>query len=1665
MPRPPSFPAIQALRAERQAIDVQLAAATYDAEAARRERDSYRAAGAAAEAVRVAEQRLADALDRYHGLRGRRRELLASLAAQSAAAAADQAQARALFEGLEGDLPIGLFPVRLETRYGANGGPLQIRIFPDACNVQRHAAGLTDSETAAGRAYWQAAWDARRPRVEDPADAACETDEQFRMRLQRPEALWGEMVRALRAPRAAYVVRLLRPDNAALLDQPGVPAEAPAFPDVTVASRLSAQPVAVMLPDRFCAVGYARGGQVVFSKFGKVVPDVLPMSPVIAPGDPPLPADAEPPFAGEAAWLSDYGEAEKLGMAITIGPGDVLVNGYALGEGLERLIVVGIDWTLGPEAAAAGIGGLFDAQAAAGGIAFLPLGTATNNMAAESAGHSPTFDRDGRRSTAPTPVPAPGTRAIEALRTAFGITPADFSGETVAQADLDEPSLSGHMINALYRGLAGDYLEKYWKSPTGKPADDHALDALRDHAVRFLRPAGPLQPLRIDRQPYGILPVVAAGSYQPASPFEQGLVGILRLLRPAWTAALGGVRRFDGSTATTNLLLRQGPWAQTASYREVSPEQTSSVQQALGKFQAALRSTPGSFFLKALETLHGPQAGTPAMLSTLYIHKLAVKPEPTGLPRSMPWVQADAEVKTREAAPETMLPADANYIGKLLEALRRRQDIKDEAARLRSAPSLLAGLLAYSVDLEADRAGEGLFSLALKGLDPKQPARSFHPPLSIGVEDAIEDEQSFTLSHAGELAQVRLPAVTGNDSVTAFAVSQAARAAPGNGAAVIEWHEIDKRAVYDDWRQRVARHARDLAGVIGSLEALEKRSVGQLNWSFRTTLDVFDWRLDAWYTSLATRRLAELRATVDGEGRPAVKGGLHVGAYGYVENLKPDPAGHSESAGHLLMPSLRHAAAAAILRSAYQSNDAAAKAAFDLDLSSQRVRAGKAVFEGLAQGQTLAALLGYRFERGLRDRLLGQYILDFRLVFPLRPVSVDAQGKASGQPAEAIAARDVVDGVRLLDLLPAQILQQVPALADLGPAHEHWKGIAALLIDLDNLWDAVADLSVAEAVYQIAQGNVDRAAAALAILDKQTTPVAPQMPDSPRDGLTYTQRLVLMLNDAEPPAGWPEDAASLAEPRVNAWLGQLIGDPARFSLAARVFRGTVLDAEPLLLTPADLGLSPLALAMALEAPGGGRTDVRTGPAGQIAPPAGGQTAVAELSRLRMRLAEAFTALAGPGAFVHIEETNADGQTPGLLQLECLLALARRLATQSRPVLRADLATIEPRFDRSNPDGDYPGADAAELDARALATTATFKPLAGAFLDLVPAEEAAPLPAAALAAALAALRPYGVLGTEADDHREGGETALHSRIAAASGDLKTRLAALGEQRATAAAANATPATIVQAGIDTLKTLFGRDFPVVPLFSVGDRAAAVQASLADQAALLAGRPTAVAGWLPKMAKVRNGVERLQSLLLAREMLVGAYADDCFAVIQSPPATGAWAALPEAWPPPPEGDIAKTDPLATQRSRPDLAVALHAPTPLPAIAADTRLAGLVCDDWAETVPTHTSTAAVAFHFDAPNARAPQAILLAVPPRPQMANWTFADVLATIDESIALAKLRAVTPTQLAGPANLALPLNIIPDVKSKFVAGLNIAAMTHEAYATAALGGAKKLIIGQV
>ena len=55
---------------------------------------------------------------------------------------------------------------------------------------------------------------------------------------------------------------------------------------------------------------------------------------------------------------------------------------------------------------------------------------------------------------------------------------------------------------------------------------------------------------------------------------------------------------------------------------------------------------------------------------------------------------------------------------------------------------------------------------------------------------------------------------------------------------------------------------------------------GRLELLLRETLGLSAGRLDAWVTSLASKRLTDLRDTG--------AAGVHLGAYGWVEDLRPD---------------------------------------------------------------------------------------------------------------------------------------------------------------------------------------------------------------------------------------------------------------------------------------------------------------------------------------------------------------------------------------------------------------------------------------------------------------------------------------------------------------------------------------------------------------------------------------------------------------------------------------------------------------------------------------------------------------------------------------------------------------------------------------------------------
>jgi hypothetical protein len=106
------------------------------------------------------------------------------------------------------------------------------------------------------------------------------------------------------------------------------------------------------------------------------------------------------------------------------------------------------------------------------------------------------------------------------------------------------------------------------------------------------------------------------------------------------------------------------------------------------------------------------------------------------------------------------------------------------------------------------------------------------------------------------------------------------------------------------------------------------------------------------------------------------------------------------------------------------------------------------------------------------------------------------------------------------------------------------------------------------------------------------------------------------------------------------------------------------------------------------------------------------------------------------------------------------------------------------------------------------------------------------------------------------------------------------------------------------------------------------------------------------------------------------------------------------------------------------------------------DTTYSGLLLDEWVEVVPGEESLTGLAFHFDRPNSEAPQAILLASPPKFTGA-WQWQDLVDTLHETLDFARLRAVEPVHIDRTALGALLPTVLSSVTTyPITATLNLA-----------------------
>jgi hypothetical protein len=1504
------------------------------------------------------------------------------------------------FERLSADYPILLLPARLETRFVLDEGvpKLRVRIYPDEITANTHEPELTQDEQAAGRQYWQDGW--------DPA---------------KELAAWQAILGKMSPQRAAWVVRATTPTN--LAERPG---NAPAFSAVPLKDASWTRAAhAMQLPDRWIVLGY-RGRVEVCRAVSN--PVVVPLALTLGPdtdGD----AAAVVDISGDGLevdrdvlWTVNFKEAERVGMAVTIE-----IREDDVKEGFERVYAIGVQGSMSPDEAAQRIEQLIDNHHYGRGLAFVPQGTPTNNLSGQPSGYPPP-DSDGSRShriERGAAQAGPGTDAAR-LSAALGISSSVFAH--VASADRTEQRHASAMNTLLWPVTWSYFFEQMMPGGISPPT----LRGLRDCFVEAVHGRGSLPLFRIGSTPYGVLTVSSIKRWDSSGdedPVDRGLPNILRGILPIWVNALPQVPR-AGRTGDPDVDLVE-LLEMDASAREVwiRTLMGSDFARNLGVFLDV--SLDGAKAMRddlrvRLDQAFGVEASRSPLIESLFernakmfrgglVADVPVSEEATLDFNYLAWIKPPTSV---EDVRQERFPAGVTQPGSLLYRL------------VRQAILLVYRSAAIELGIKANLA---------------TPDDRMEREL-IGVVDGSEGRKT-----AWQHLERAIPNVSG----TAPLGEYLAQAALQQRASESGRMPIGRRPIV-----RVTPEVLPLTDYVKALETLQQVPTAELERLTGETLDCCSHRLDAWVSALATRRLERMRAD-----QPA---GLHIGGFGWVENLRANRAARLRrtdrdelptqigSGGYIHAPALDHAAASAVLRNAYLTRSGAARTPYALDLSSSRVRLARWLLASVREGQPLTALAGYRFERALHERRLDRFIEPLRLKFPL-PVAAEAVGPS---PQESISPRDVVNGLELRRAWQGGSLD-LASLTAPPPNDVERRGLSEELTALDATLDAVADMLTADSVYQLVRGAQSRAGASLDAVAGDARPPEGEFGVTPRGGTALTHRAALILGGDAPAApdwdGVPMSPRSNAEPRLDAWLGVHLGNPA--NIRARVIVPVPTIAAPdhvneVTLSLDTIGLRPIDLVALIPSSGAQTQDA-------VMPHGDNRTARgAELER---RLANAALGGTPQRGIIKLDLGRDPAWGPDIRSFAEALEMARALKAfvgGSRALRAADLIAPENAGEAASADLMTVEADAraaaavgalgARIAALELAVAAIpsvapgdpepdLEPLreqlkaassfglaqsypalpnrvyddAHALLEARIAAVTASSPTSDLEPLKEALRRAERLGIAVEPQQvaKAGSRAdavatlavarvvsqgVAARAALEAQHARQSLLTLAQSVRDALASRHTAANAATNAADKMKSVFGPDFVWVPRFQPV-RTAELQAAL-QQGPQLGASERDKHRWLAQAAQVRAPLRRWRRVALYAGATGAALPQ--FDLAQVPHVDPArWVALP----------------FASEAERPPAGRVSLALFRASKPAADDPWCGLVIDEWPEIIPASAETTGLAFHYDDPGAEAPQCVLLAVPPA-RASQWDLASLVAILDDALMLAKVRAIHSEQLS-------------------------------------------------
>jgi hypothetical protein len=1624
---------------------------------------------------------------------------------------------------------------------------------------------MAGADLAAATTYWQAVW---------LADRAATGVSAARAALDA----------AVGKARSAEIVRDYQPENLDATLAPGftkaqvnVSVAVVVFPAVdTKESAWTQAPRVTCLPERFVFIGY-RGENPPVVVVGAPVPPTL----VIGPDPSALEADQLKHDAdgnlvlpADLSWIADFDRAVANGMGFRIPLTDAQAR-----DGFDRVLVLGVRLGADAQASQKELETLFQHHASSRkGLAMVPQGTATNNVEGAPAGLARLDDADESFDASGAPLFAADANWLDKrdgqwLAEYLGLAPGIFW--RTHGADTTDQATARAMNEALWPATLGYWMETMMAPVFGRDA----VDETRAFFNRYVVGAGSVPAFRIGTQPYGVLPASAfsrlawfheanepdriAAAFarrRPANLFLARLHVLLMAMSEDWTAAAGGVS-FVGRTGDPHALLLDILGLHPGSV-EWSQRYADSFEMLFnrlnlmgigGRIGAILLASQREAARAKLQELSGgTSAALPLLDKVLASHHHELR---GGVVDDRPLSEVD-----RIRAYTT---GGANYVQWLIDAANESLDAlyaQDEFVNDSPPSALLYLLLRHALQLGYHDTSISLHELA--GL--------------YTAEAAIVARQDDPFIHVRDTT-----ARSESRYESLYAIAQ-----PITGSATTPVHRFIATQL------SVLSSAIGLRDQLDAMERLKDESTARLERAFADHVDCCSYRLDAWILGIVGYQLALMRNLHDGQQETAVQG-IHLGGYAILEDVRPehkqlsaveiadpDVAADFESdlplmrdsanQGYIHTPSSNHAVAAAVLRNGFISDSSPAnRETMAVNLTSERVRTALGLIEGIRGGQGLGDLLGYQFERGLHDRHelaeVDKFIFKLRKAFPLRADRLTETRTEEGMPIESIEARNVIDGLALAEHIKGTGKRSYPfgktGFIPATPAEA-----AAIDAEADRLLeshDAVADLALAEGVYQAVVGNYDRVASTYDAYARGNFPPEPDIVRTPASGIGITHRAALHLEPGlssamSPIAGISMTPRAQAEPAVNRWLAGILPSPSQVGCTI-TFRdaaaGTWATRE---VTLDELDLQPADIVAIFQD--------------------GNQQAMNELDDRIVRHA-VLTFGPRPDVAPSIAYMEKVAAPYSVFELLPLVRSVRRLLTRARPLrptdasLRNEARTkqdVEQTIDKARLDLVRAALTMLKADADALATTlggplsdltnrrgeilanvddyvrdvtallsraARFvMPQAGwgfaydfqrrtfaAILDQAAArvvawdaklaeftrwlDDEAMMPATASDAERFVMlqKAERTLSTTSTTpppatpalYRTALITVLQPAFEAKRGQLdglrlttRTRVADLlsdvtavlpvtafdadaysvaehadqmvrfsedavavlnvvsrectrrldaSQARYDVHDAAASSTDKRQALEAAAKALLGEDFVVVPEFTldpeVGDELDnAVQQSVSGALFTYLTTPQAlntepledfpVDTWLYGVARVREQMRAWEQIV----MLAGSLgrAEPALVPTQLP------FVPDDQW-------VGLEFPPAQALDHDRLLYTAHFSAPY---AKGARQCGLLLDEWTETIPGRDVHTGIAFHHDRPNNEAPQTMLL-VTPTDFRGAWQWDDVVDALNETLALAKLRAVEPRQIdATPYAWFLPATIMASQVSQLTIAANLA-----------------------